>query len=365
MFNELLRPYRCGDIEIANRVVMAPLTRSRADAEGIPSKFAADYYQQRASAGLIVTEATTISTVARGFANTPGIYTQQQQDAWQPITQAVHEQGGKIVCQLWHTGRVSSELLHPGEANVSSVAGSCDSCRAFIIDDQGRGRRVPVTPARQMSAADITDTIDDYVNAARRAQAAGFDGVEIHAANGYLLQQFLASGVNTRSDSYGGSPENRCRFLLEVVDAVSEVIGGGRVGVRLSPLFTGSGTSDPDATETYHCLAEALQSRTLSYVHLADSNVMAPGVQPIMSEVLSTFGDAYSGPLILNGGYDAERAAVEVRVGRADAIAFGRPFISNPDLVTRIEQGIAWTAAEPKTFYGGGKEGYTDWPAAT
>ncbi len=347
---------------LPNRIVMAPLTRSRAGAEGVPTALMAQYYAQRASAGLIISEATNISPVARGFADTPGIYTDAQVEGWRQVTDAVHDAGGHMVCQLWHTGRVSHESLHPGQPPVSASAGTDERVMAFVIDADGHGRRVPASPAVALDADGVARTIADYRIAAERAIAAGFDGVEVHSANGYLLHQFLASGTNHRTDAYGGSASNRARLLLEVVDAVAAAIGGARVGVRVSPIFTGNGISDADPHATFTEVGSELSARGLAYLHLADTGVMAPGVSPRMDELLAVMDASYDGTIILNGAYDGVRARADIAAGRADAIAFGRPFISNPDLAARLAANAPLTPADPRTFYGGDARGYTDYP---
>ena len=362
MTDPLFTPLPLLGTTLPNRIVMAPLTRSRAGADGVPTALMAQYYAQRATAGLIVSEATNISPVARGFADTPGIYTDAQEAGWRLVTNAVHDAGGRIVCQLWHTGRVSHESLHPGQPPVSVSAGTDERVMAFVIDADGRGRRVPASPAVALDAAGIAGTIADYRAAAERAIAAGFDGVEVHGANGYLLHQFLASGTNRRSDEYGGFGANRAQLLLEVVDAVVAAVGAERVGVRLSPIFTGNGISDADPHATYTVVGSALSTRDLAYIHLADTGVMAPGVEPAIDELLAVMDASYDGTIILNGAYDGVRARADIAAGRADAVAFGRPFISNPDLVARLASNAPLTPADPRTFYGGGAPGYTDYP---
>ena len=361
MTDPLFTPLPLLGTTLPNRIVMAPLTRSRAGADGVPTALMAEYYAQRATAGLLISEATNISPVARGFADTPGIYTDAQEAGWHHVTQAVHDAGGRIVCQLWHTGRVSHESLHPGQPPVSASAGTDERVMAFVIDDDGRGQRIPSSPAIALDSAGVATTIADYRAAAERAIAAGFDGVEVHSANGYLLHQFLAAGTNHRTDAYGGSAPNRARLLLEVVDAVVAGVGAERAGVRLSPIFTGNGITDADPHATFTVVGSALSTRRLAYVHLADTGVMMPKASPHMDELLAVMDASYNGTIILNGAYDGVRARAAISDGQADAIAFGRPFISNPDLVARLAVNAPLTPPDPRTFYGGGAHGYTDY----
>ncbi len=360
MVDPLSQPLTLGALRLPNRVFMAPLTRSRAGADGVPTPLMAQYYAQRASAGLIISEATNISEVARGFADTPGLFTDEQVTGWRLVTDAVHSAGGHMFAQLWHTGRVSHEVLHPGQACVSASAIPCDDCKAFVITD-GVGGRVPTSPPVALDSAGITRTIADYVAAANRAIAAGFDGVEVHGANGYLLHQFLASNVNQRTDRYGGSAENRARLLLEVTEAVAAAVGADRVGVRISPLFTGNGIADADPADTFTTAAALLNAHGLAYLHVADSSVMAPGVGERMAENLAAIGGAFTGPVVLNGAYDATRARADIADGNASAIAFGRAFLANPDLPARLFAGAPLNPPDPRTFYGGGATGYTDY----
>lgn len=356
-------PCELGALKLRNRVVMAPLTRSRAGAEGVPTELMAEYYAQRASAGMIITEATNISSVARGYDATPNIYAKEHVKGWRKVTQAVHQAGGTIVCQLWHTGRVSHIDLHPGQPPVSSVAGQCDKCTAFIIGPDGKGRRVPASPAIALDEAGIIQTVADYAHAARMAGEAGFDGVEIHSANGYLLHQFLASGINTRNDAYGGDAQRRATLLLEVVDAISGVWQPDRVGVRLSPIFGGNGIVDDDPRPTFSFAGQELSRRGIAYLHLADTNVMARGVDQRTADIVDIMAGAYLGPVVLNGGFDAAQAREVISHRWATAVAFGRPYIANPDLVERFRAGAELNEPDPSTYYGGGAAGYTDYPS--
>lgn len=355
-------PCFLGDFKLRNRVVMAPLTRSRAGAQGVPTELMAQYYGQRASAGLIISEATNISAVARGYDGTPNIYTKEHVKGWRKVVRAVHAAGGLIVCQLWHTGRVSHIDLHPGQPPVSAVAGQCDKCMAFIFDAEGQGHRVPASPAVALDTAGALRTVADYAHAARMAKDAGFDGVEVHAANGYLLHQFLASGINTRDDEFGGDAKRRAALLLEVVDAVSTEFQADQVGVRLSPLFRGNGIVDDDPRPTFSYVGRELSRRGIAYLHLADTSVMMPGAQQRTDELVDVMDGSYVGPVVLNGGFDAGQANEVISKRSATAVAFGRPFIANPDLVKRFRVGADLNTPDPTTYYGGDAKGYTDYP---
>ncbi len=361
----LLQPLQLGDLQVPNRVFMAPLTRSRAgDPDGVPTELMAQYYAQRASAGLIISEATNISEVARGYAWTPGIYTAEQITGWRPVTDAVHEAGGRIFCQLWHTGRVSHESLHPGQPCVSSSAKTSDQCQAFINVD-GAGRREPSTPPKALSPTEIAATIADYAAASSNAIAAGFDGVEVHGANGYLLQQFIAPNVNDRNDLYGGDVEGRIRITLEAVDAAIAAIGAGRVGLRISPLFKFNGIADTDPGPAFRHIGEAMSERGIAYLHIADTGTMAPNAEPVMDQILDLMESSFTGPVVLNGAYDVARACHDLESGAASAIAFGRAFLANPDLPRRLADGLPLNAPNPRTYYGGDEAGYTDYPSWT
>ena len=358
----LLRPLQLGDISVPNRVFLAPLTRSRAtDPAGVPTQLMAQYYAQRASAGLIVSEATNISELARGYAWTPGIYTPEQMAGWRVVTDAVHAAGGRLVCQLWHTGRVSHDALHPSSAPVSSSATPCDQCQAFINVD-GEGHRVAASPPRALTTAEIESTIAQYGTAAVNAMDAGFDGVEVHGANGYLLQQFITPNVNQRSDEYGGDINNRVRFTLGAVDAAAGGIGAGRVGLRISPLFPFNGIADPDPGPAHRLIAAEVSARKLAYLHIADTATMAANATSSMPEILALMQDSAHLPVVLNGAYDATRARADINSGAADSVAFGRAFLANPDLPRRLADDLELNEPDPRTYYGGDQHGYTDYP---
>lgn len=356
MSTELLfSPSRIGAIDVRNRIVMAPLTRSRAGMDGVHSPLAVEYYRQRASAGLIITEATNISRQGRGYAWTPGIHTDAQQAAWARVTAAVHDAGGRIVMQLWHVGRMSHTSLQ--ENGAAPVAPSAIQAGGNVFIEDGFA---PPSMPRALETDEMAGIVDDYRNAARRAKEAGFDGVEVHAANGYLLEQFLRDSTNQREDRYGGSVENRARFLLEVVDAVVGVWGADRVGLRLSPLSTAIGDTPLDSTsmETHAYLARRLGQRGLAYLHGVEGQLHAGnGAADFDFQALrAAFGGAY----IANNGYDRQAALQAVASGAADLVAFGKPFIGNPDLVERLRRDAPLFEAPAASYFGGGAEGYTD-----
>ena len=354
----LFKPINLGAIALPNRIIMAPLTRARSGESRIPNDLMLEYYSQRASAGLIITEATQISAQGAGWAQTPGIHTSEQVEGWQKITEAVHQKGGKMVLQLWHTGRASHPDFQPGGA--LPVSASEIAAQGEIHTPQGKKTRV--TP-RALRLDEIPGVIEQYAIATRNAKAAGFDGVEIHAANGYLIDQFLRDGSNQRSDAYGGSIENRARFLLEVTEAVVNEWSSDCIGVRVSPYnpFNDMRDSDPIATFTY--VAKALNPFGLAYLHIVEalpgSFFALDGVEPATPHMRQEFKN----PIILNGGYDAQTGAAAIHSNEADAIAYGVPFIANPDLVERYRQGTALNEADSTTFYTHDHKGYVDYPA--
>jgi N-ethylmaleimide reductase len=358
----LFTPAQVGELTLPNRIILAPLTRSRAGQPGnVPTPLMAEYYAQRAGAGLIISEATNISQIAMGYALTPGIFTQAQIDGWRRVTESVHAAGGRMFLQLWHCGRMSHESLHPGEAPVAPSAIHCDECQVFVVDADGKGGPSAVTPPRELSVDEIRATVADYASATRNALAAGFDGVEIHAANGYLIHQFLASNTNQRTDQYGGSVENRCRFLFEVMESVLGEIPAGRVGVRLAPLFGLNGIADANPSETQGLVAAHLNGLGIAYLHAADTDVMR-GAEPQMDDILAFMRPRFRGPLMLNGAFDPARAANAIERGDGELVAFGRLYLANPDLPERIRAGGPYNTPDPATFYGGGAQGYTDYP---
>jgi N-ethylmaleimide reductase len=349
--------YKLGDIILQNRLVMAPMTRGRA-IDNIPNELMAEYYSQRASSGLIITEATAVSPNALGYARIPGIYSREQVEGWKKVTQAVHRKGGKIFVQLVHCGRIAHPLNMP--ANGKVVAPSAVPAKGEIWTDQEGKQPFPMPLSLDEQA--LAQTIQEFVQAARHAMEAGFDGVELHAANGYLLEQFIAPNCNLRNDAYGGSVHNRCRFVLETARAVTEAIGKQKVGIRLSPYsLTNDIHSYAETEETYIYLAENLQKLDIVYLHLVDNSTM--GSPEISYSLKKTIRQKFRNTLVLSGGYDIQRAEEELGSGLANLVAFGRPFISNPDLKERLQHNWPLEASDQRTYYTGERQGYTDYPA--
>ncbi len=347
----LFQPCSLGPLRLANRIVMAPMTRRRAIAGDLPSPLAAEYYAQRASAGLIIGEATLVAQNAASYPGSPGIYDQAQRAAWSEVAGAVHACGGRMFLQLWHAGRFSDPAFLQGELPVApspiAIAGELAV---------GSARRPFVTP-RALALSEIPTLVRSFAEAAQRALEAGFDGVEIHAAQGYLLDQFLRDGANQRDDAYGGSPARRARLLLEVVEAVGAVAGVAKVGVQLSPTSSLGGMSDSDPAATFGYVAAQLSPFGLAYLHVFEP-LDAGGAARISPRLRA----AFAGPFIANGGYDGARAAAAIAAGEAELVSFGRPFIANPDLVSRIARAAPLAVPDPSTFYGGDARGYTDYP---
>ena len=365
----LFESVRIGRLQLANRVVMAPLTRNRAPGQ-VASALTATYYGQRSNpqngAGLIVTEASPINPMAHGYADTPGIYTPEQIAAWRAVTDAVHASGGKIVVQLWHVGRIShTSLLPQGQQPVAPSAIAAKG-KTYLIQD-GVGSFADTSEPRALELSELPGIVADFRQAAANAIAAGFDGVEIHAANGYLIDQFLKTGANARTDAYGGSVENRSRLLLEVMQAVATEIGGDRTGVRLSPVTPANDIDDADPQTLFVHVAQALAPLGLAYVHVIEGSTGGPRELPDRPFDYAAFKTAYrsaggQAAWMVNNGYDRALAEQALADG-ADLVAFGRPFISNPDLTRRLRENAPLNAGNRKTFYGGGAEGYTDYPA--
>lgn len=355
MTTDLFSALKLGSIQMQNRVVMAPLTRNRASEGGVPTELNATYYSQRASAGLIVTEATPISLMGHGYPALPGIYTEAQIAGWKKVTDAVHAKGGKIVIQLWHVGRISHPSLLPNHALPVAPSAIKPAGQAFTYT----GLQDYVEP-RALALEELPAIVDDYVYATKCAIAAGFDGVEIHAANGYLLDQFLRDGTNKRTDAYGGSFENRARLLLEVTKAVVDVIGADKVGVRLSPVnpFNDMHDSNPQALFDY--VAQSLNPFDLAYLHVVEGGIHGGGEADPFDFV--SFRQLYQGQYMANLGYDKARGNAAIASGHADCIAFGVPYIANPDLLERMLKDAPLNDADSDTFYGGGEAGYTDYP---
>ena len=357
-----------GDLKLANRIVMAPLTRNRSP-KAVPNDLNVVYYEQRASAGLIVSEGTAITHQGQGYADVPGLYLPEALEGWKKITDAVHSRGGKIVAQLWHVGRISHVSLQPnGQAPVAPSAIAAKS-KTYILNEDGSGAFAETSEPRALELAELPGIVDDFAKAARAAVEAGFDGVEIHAANGYLLDQFLKDGANQRMDAYGGSVENRARLTLEVVDAVAKAIGAGKTGIRLSPTTPANDIADSNPQAVFNYVVEQLAKRDLAFIHVIEGATGGPREHQYegTSFDYAAFKAAYvnaggKGAWMLNNGYSAETASQAVESGKADLVSFGRPFIANPDLVRRIKDGAAWNDINPQTLYGGGAEGYTDYP---
>ena len=367
----LFSPLRLGALELPNRVVMAPLTRNRSP-NAIPTALAAEYYAQRASpldgAGLIISEATAISPQGQGYADVPGLYGTEQLDGWKQVTKAVHAAGGKMVCQLWHVGRVSHHLLQPDNGDPVAPSAIRANTKTYLIDGEGQGGFALTSQPRALHRHEIPQIVHDYAAAARNAvKSAGFDGVEIHGANGYLLDQFLKTGANQRTDDYGGSIENRSRLMLEVTRAVVDAVGHDRVGIRLSPVTPANDIVDADPQPLFDHLLRQLATLGLAYVHVIEGATGGPRELPDRPFDYDALKAAYraaggKGAWMLNNAYTRELAEQAVASGRADVVAFGKAFIANPDLVERLRQNAPLNAWDQSTFYGGGAQGYTDYP---
>lgn len=360
----LFEPVTAGDLHLANRIVMAPLTRNRAP-DAIPTPLMAEYYAQRASAGLLITEATAICPEGQGYADVPGLYGTEQLDGWKRVTQAVHDLGGKIVTQLWHVGRVSHVELQPHYQKPVAPSAIRAHTKTVLIKD-GVPTFVDTSEPRALDAEEIPGIVQAYRHAAQNAISAGFDGVEIHAANGYLIDQFLKTGANHRTDDYGGSITNRARLLLEVVAAVTEAIGGGRTGIRLSPVTPANDIVDADPQPLFDHVARKLAPYGLAYVHVIEGATGGPRELPDRPFDYAAFKSAYrhaggQGAWMVNNGYDLELAQQALADG-ADLVAFGKAYIANPDLVARLRRGGPFNKPDKMTFYGGGAKGYTDYP---
>lgn len=362
----LFERYRMGDMELKNRIVMPPMTRSRAGRGDVPTDLMAEYYAQRASAGLIISEGTPISMQARGYAWTPGIYTPEQIRGWKKVTDAVHAEGGRIFAQLWHVGRVShTSLQKNGGSPVAPSAILAEGVKAFIAKEgadasSGQGEMVQHSMPRELTVPEIRQIVRDFVQGAANAMEAGFDGVELHGANGYLIEQFIDSQTNRRTDEYGGPVENRLRFLKEVAEAAVEAVGAGKVGVRLAPLTTLMGAVDDNPEETYLAAATMLDDIGVVYIHIAEADWENAPVMP--AEFKESLRNVFRGTMIYAGNYTLDRAEEALERGWADLIGFGKPFIANPDLPYRLEHGLPLNKPIPEKFFGGGAEGYTDYP---
>lgn len=360
--NPLFQPTRLGQLTLQNAIVMAPLTRQRADTSGVPQPHVVDYYAQRADAGLIIAEGTQPSFAGQGYCRTPGIHTPEQIAAWTKVTQAVHARGAKIVLQIMHVGRIA----HPLNRQIADapVAPSAIQPKGEMWTDQEK--MLPMPTPHALESADLPGVMQEFVTASRNAIAAGFDGVELHAANGYLLNQFLASGTNVRTDGYGGALAGRIRFVVETVQAVADAIGVERTGIRISPGHMFNDLVDAAPLETHQALLDALPTASMAYVHVMLANAFDPGLNNAgdVDAILPTLRPHVRGAMIAAGGFTAETGAAALRSGLLQAVAYGRPFIANPDLVTRMRKGVSLAEPRQDLFYTPGPEGYSDYPPA-
>jgi N-ethylmaleimide reductase len=364
----LFQPYRLGPFNLQHRIVMAPLTRSRARQPGnVPSSLAACYYAQRASAALIVSEATQVSMQGQGYAWTPGIHSREQVEAWRRVTNAVHQADGLIFNQLWHVGRISHPALQPDNMLPVAPSAITPQGKAFIENKLGEGELVPFVQPRALNTEEMPYIVRQYERAAKNARDTDFDGVEIHGANGYLLDQFIETGTNRRTDTYGGPVENRTRLLFEIAEALTPIWGPDRIGVRLSPLGKMNDIHDDDPEATFGYLAERLSDYGFAYLHIVNpaTEQMQNGKEPEPRalNMVELIRRKFKGTLMVAGGFRADTAAQWLREGRADLIAFGRKFIANPDLPERLRVGAPFNTDDPATYYGGGEKGYTDYPS--
>lgn len=361
--NKLLSPFELGGIALPNRIVMAPMTRSRADDGDVPTSLTATYYTQRATAGLIITEATNVTDASCAFERSPGIHSDDQVAGWRRVVDAVHRAGGRIVCQLWHAGRVGAQGILDGRGPLAPSAVNDDLASLQVYGQLRNGHyvRIAATPSRAMTLAEIGEAVRQYRDAAANARTAGFDGVEVHAANGYLPHQFLSPGTNRRDDRYGGPVENRARFLREIVEGIGQVMPMSRVGVRLSPTAAYNNPGDPDPAETYGHVAAMLDGLGVGFIEIADTNAWAG--RPDRPALLRMVRPHFRGPVILNGGLTPDLAEKLIAEGSIDLASFGRLFIANPDLPARIAAGARFNEARPIGWYGGDEEGYTDYAA--
>lgn len=356
----LLEKLQLGDLELKNRIVMAPMTRSRADNPGnIPTELQATYYSQRASAGLLITEGSQVSKIAVGYINTPGIYSQEQMEGWKKTTSAVNENGGVIFIQLWHVGRMSHPDFHNGQLPVSASAINPNE-KSYTPE----GFKATVTP-REMTLEEIKQTVLDFKNAAKNAMDAGFDGIEIHSSNGYLFHQFFNGTSNVRTDQYGGTIENKARILFEVIDAIKEVMPENRIGLRLNPSLNGvfGMTMDEETIPTFDYIINKLNEYDLAYLHLSEPFTDVSKIPFAEKEIAKRYRPIYKGTIIINSAFDQEKGNQVIKDGFADAVAFGKPFISNPDLVERFENHDPLAEYDTATFYTPGEKGYTDYPS--
>jgi N-ethylmaleimide reductase len=366
----LFDPTTVGALSVANRIAMAPLTRNRSP-NAVPGPYAVEYYTQRAAAGLLITEATAISHQGQGYADVPGLYGADQLAAWRKVTDSVHAAGGRIVTQMWHVGRISHDSLQPGGGKPVAPSAIRAKSKTYLVNADGTGTFAETSEPRALELAEIPGIVEDYRKAAKAAVTeAGFDGVEIHGANGYLIDQFLRADSNHRTDAYGGSIENRARFLFEVVDAVVAGAGAGRTGIRISPVTPANDVSDPDPQPLFEHVVKGLAARGLAFIHVVEGATggdrnFSQGDKPFdWAALKAAYRDAGgAGAWIVNNGYDKALAEDAIASGRADLVAFGRPFIANPDLVDRLRRDLPLAEPERATMYGGGARGYIDYPA--
>ncbi|KAA8562762.1 N-ethylmaleimide reductase [Pseudomonas extremaustralis] len=359
----LLDTFNLGDLALKNRIIMSPLTRARAGEGDVPTALMAEYYAQRASAGMIITEATNVSPMSRPFDKAPGLFTAAQLQGWQQVTHKVHEKNGLIVAQLWHGGRIGAMgLLDWNEPlSPSGLNDDLEELNVWGRLENGNYVRVTATPSRAMRLDEIKCTIDEYKQAAKNAVEAGFDGVEIHAASGYLPHQFLSARVNQRDDEYGGRIENRAKFLVDIIDAVAQIMPLSRVGVRISPYAAYNNALDDQVEEMYGYLADIFNQKGVAFVHIADTNGWFE--QPDLPKILKILKGKYTGAIIANGGLSVDTAQTLVSEGTVPLVAFGRYYIANPDLVERIRDGLSLNPLRERDIYGSGAQGYTDYPA--
>ncbi|UWU12733.1 alkene reductase [Rhizobium sullae] len=367
--NKLFEPAQIGDIAVRNRIVMAPLTRNRSPG-AIPNDLNVEYYRQRATAGLIITEATAITHQGQGYADVPGLYKKEALNGWKHVTHAVHAGGGKIVVQMWHVGRISHTTLQPDGGKPVSSTSRVAKAKTYLVNADGTGSFADTSEPRALETSEIPGIIEDYRKAARAAIDAGFDGVEIHGANGYLLDQFLRDGVNDRTDQYGGSIENRARFTFEVVDAVTKEIGAGRTAIRISPVTPAGDSYDSEPQTLFAYVVEGLAKYDLAYLHVIEGQTggerdYTQGTNPPFDyKALRQTYEKAGGKAgwMVNNGYDRDMAIDAAESGRADLVAFGKPFIANPDLVERLKKNLPLNTPDQATFYGGTAKGYIDYP---
>ena len=366
---KLFQPTQIGDIALKNHIVMAPLTRNRSPG-AIPNDLNVEYYRQRATAGLIITEATAITHQGQGYANVPGLYSKEALDGWKRVTDAVHAEGGKIVVQMWHVGRISHTELQPNGGKPVSSTNRIAKAKTYLVNADGTGGFTDTSEPRALEASEVPGIIEDYRKAARVAIDAGFDGVEIHGANGYLLDQFMRDGVNDRTDEYGGSIENRTRFTFQVVEAVTREIGARRTAIRISPVTPSGESYDSNPQALFTHVVKGLARYDLAYIHVVEGQTggerdYRQGDNPSFDyKALRAAYEEAGGKAawMVNNGYNRDMAIESVENGTADLVAFGKPFISNPDLVERLEKNLPLNTPDQSTFYGGTAKGYVDYP---